>query len=57
MHSILMDATLDFSTVWSAFTTAFSSIGSFIAEQNLLLAIVGIPLGVGFVGIIMKVFR
>jgi len=57
IHTILADAALDFSTVWSAFTTAWSSVVTFIAGQNILLTIIGIPLGVGLVGIVMKIFR
>ena len=51
------DAALDFSTVWSEFTTVFSSVGSFLAGQSIFRAIIGVPLGVGFIAIIVKVFR
>lgn len=54
---LLADGALDFSTIWTAFSTAFSTVSSFIAGNALLVTLIAVPLGAGFLAIIMKVFR
>lgn len=48
---------LAFTDVWSSFTSTFGSVLTFIGNNSILLAIIAVPLGVGFVAIVMKVFR
>ena len=43
--------------IFESFSSVFSNVVTFLLQQPVLLAMVAVPVVVGFIAIIMKVFR
>lgn len=52
-----LDSALSWSSIFSSFSDVWSSVTGFVAGEPLLVALIAVPLAVGFIAIIMKVFR
>ncbi len=57
MDFILADGGLGFSTLWDAFTSAFSSATTFFSAQPIFLTLIGVPIGAFVVGTVVKSIR
>lgn len=53
----VLDAALTWSSVFDIFKSVWTSVTGFIVDEPVLLAVIGVPLVVGFIAIISKAIR